>query len=289
LPARKPLSKLKTTTMKTAVIAGGNSGIGKATAIALAKKGYKVIIHGRDAEKTQQAADEIKTQSDNTNVEYISADISTLKGMKELANAIKQKTNSIEAFVLSTGVILPNHILTPDGLEAGFVIQYLSRFALIQLLMPELKNGHAKIVQVGAPLLKGATIFFDDIAMKSNFTMMKAMAQEMFANHLFVQEFAKRNTGNDVVMNLAHVGIAKTGIMRHSNFFLRALVNIFGKSPEASAKNFTWLASDDAANFSGYFLTKPGNPSVKEKISHDPAIAEKLWGKSMELIKPILS
>ena len=275
--------------MKTAVIAGGNSGIGKAVATDLAKKGYRIIIHGRDASKTQQAADEIKTQSGNTNVEYISADVSTLKGMKELANAIKQKTNSIEALVLSTGVILPKQVITPDGLEAGFVIQYLSRFALTQLLMPELKNGHAKIVQVGAPLLKGATIFFDDIALKNNFTMMKALAQEMFANHLFVQEFAKRNSNNDVVMNLAHVGIAKTGIMRNSNFFLRTLVNIFGKSPEASAKNFVWLASDDAANFSGYFLTKPGNTSVKEKIAHDPVIAERLWNKSLELIKPILS
>jgi NAD(P)-dependent dehydrogenase (short-subunit alcohol dehydrogenase family) len=274
--------------MKTAVITGGNSGIGKATATLLAKKGYRVIIHGRDSEKTKQAAEEIKTISGNINVDYIVADVSLIKGMKQLADAIKQKTDTIDTLVLSTGVILPKHIITGDGLEAGFVIQYLSRFTLTQLLMPELKKGKAKIVLVGAPLMKGAAIFFDDIALKNNFTMMKALAQEMFANHLFVQEFAKRNPNSDVVMNIAHVGIAKTGIMRESNFFLKALVSLFGKSPEKASGNFVFLGTDDSVNFSGYFFPKPANTSAKEKISHHAAVAEKLWNKSMEIIKPVL-
>src|SRR4051812_25331389 len=132
--------------MKTAVITGGNSGIGKATATVLAKKGYRIIIHGRDASKTKEAADEIKAQSGSNNVEYIVADVSVIKGMKELADAIKQKTNTINALILSTGVILPNHVITADGLEAGFAIQYLSRFTLTQLLAQELKNGKARIV-----------------------------------------------------------------------------------------------------------------------------------------------
>jgi len=274
--------------MKTAVITGGNSGIGKATATALAKKGYRVIIHGRDPIKTKDAADEIKAQSGNNNVEYVSADVSLISGMKDLANAIKQKTNSIEALVLSTGIILPNHVVTADGLEAGFVVQYLSRFTLTQLLMPELKNGKAKIILVGAPLLKNATIFFDDIALKNNFTMMKALAQEMFANHLFVQEFAKRYPGPEVVMNIAHPGVAKTGIMRHSNFMFKLMVNLFGRSPASSAGNFVFLSTDDSVNYSGYFFKKPGNPSVKEKISHDASMAERLWNKSLELIKAVL-
>lgn len=273
--------------MKTAVITGGNSGIGKAAATALAKKGYRVIIHGRDVSKTRQAADEIKIQSGNKNVEYISADVSLLKGMKELADAIRQRTDTIDALVLSTGVILPKHVITTDGLEAGFTIQYLSRFAVTQLLMRELKKGHAKIVHVAAPTMKSATIFFDDLALKNNFTMMRAMGQEMLANHLFVQEFAKRNPGSEVVMNILHVGIARTGIMRETNFFLRLMVNIFGKSPEAAAGNTVFLASDESVNFSGYFLTKPGKPSVREKVAHDATMADRLWNKSMELIKPV--
>ncbi len=272
--------------MKTAVITGGNSGIGKAVATELAKKGYRVIIHGRDPQKTLQAAEEIKAGSGNPHIEYISADVSTIQGMKELADAIRQKTGSIEVLVLSTGVILPRHVITTDGLEAGFAIQYLSRFAMVQMLMTELKNGHARIVTVGAPKLANAKIYFDDIALKKDFSMMKALGQEMFANHLLVQEFAKLHPDNDVVMNMAHVGIAKTGIMRHSNFFLKAMVNLVGRTPEAAAQNFVYLASDPSATFSGYFLRHPGKPDKKEKIQYDPEIAKRLWNYSLELIYP---
>lgn len=274
--------------MKTAVITGGNSGIGKAAALQFAQKGYRVIIHGRDASKTKLAAQEIQALSGNKQVEYIVADVSLLKGMKQLADEIKQKTNSIHSLVLSTGVILPNHIITADGLEAGFAIQYLSRFAVTQLLAKELNAGNAKIVQVGASVLPGAKIFFDDIALKNNFSMVKAMAQEMFANHLFIQEFAKRHSANNVIMNMGEVGVAKTEITRNLNFFFRLGLSLFGKTPEKAAKNFVFLSSDDSVDFSGYFIKSNGNINKKVKIQHDAATAGQLWNKSMELIAPIL-
>jgi NAD(P)-dependent dehydrogenase (short-subunit alcohol dehydrogenase family) len=286
IPVRpSPTSNHPYSIMRTAVITGGNSGMGKAVATALAGKGFRTIIHGRDQAKTNEAVEEIKSKSGNTNVEGIVADISVIAGMKQLAGEIKRKTNSIEVLVLSTGVILPNHIVTSDGLEAGFAIQYLSRFTVVQHLMDELKTGRARIVMVGAPLLKGATIFFDDIAMKGNFTMMKALAQEMLANHLFTQEFARRNPSSDVVMNIVHPGVAKTGIMRETNFFFRLMVTLFGKSPDAAAKNLIYLGTDPSVNFSGYFLTKPGKPKVMAKIEQDPGMAERLWSLSLQLIK----
>jgi hypothetical protein len=243
--------------MTTAVILGGNSGMGKATAIALASIGYRVIIHGKDAEKTKLAAEEIRARSGNGNVEFIAADISVISGMRELALAIQARTTEIHAFVLSAGVILPTHVITADGLEAGFAIQYLSRFTLTELLKQELKNGKARIVHVGAPVMRNAKIFFDDLALRNNFSM----------------------------MNILHVGIARTGILRNSNFLFRLVVNLIGKSPEAAASNIVYLASDPKVNFSGYFLPKPGKPEVKEKIQYDAKMAERLWNTSMDLIK----
>jgi retinol dehydrogenase-14 len=274
--------------MKTAVLTGSNSGVGKAAAIVLAKKGYKVIIHGRDAAKTKQAADEVKSASGSKEVDHVVADISEIKGMRAFADAVKQKTNVIDALVLSTGVILPKYVLTGDQLEAGFAIQYLSRFAAVQMLMPELKAGKAKIVHVGAPTLKKATIYFDNINLKGEFTMMKAMGQEMLANHLMTQEFAKRIPASEMVLNIHHVGIAKTGIMRETGFFLKMLVNVFGTSPDKACANTVYLASDEKVNYSGYFLPKPGKPEVKTKIQFDAGMAAKLWDRSMELIKPVL-
>lgn len=271
--------------MKTAVVTGGNSGIGKAVAASLAKKGFRVIIHGRHAGKTKEAADEIKAQAGNENVDYAVADISTVSRMKDLAKAISRKTDLINALVLSTGVILPKRVVTGDGLEMMFAVQYLSRFAATQFLLPLLQKGEAKIVHIGAPVIKGAQIYFDDLAFEKDFSMVKAMGQCMLANHLFVQEFARRFPANEMMMNITFGGIAKTGIMRETNFLFRLAVKLAGKKPEKAASNAIHLASDESVNFSGYFLKKPSDHSVKEKIEQPAALAEKLWVKSLELIK----
>lgn len=273
--------------MKTAVITGGNSGIGKAAAVQLAQKGYRVIIHGRDVEKTKQAAEDIKKRSGSQHIDFVTADMSLIKGMKAFADAVKEKTDTIHALILSTGVILTKHIITEDDLEKGFAVQYLARFASVQLLLPELTKGNAKIVHVGASVLPSATIFFDDIALTKNFTMFRAMAQEMFANHLFIQEFSKRYPQNNMVMNMGEVGVAKTEITRNLNFFLRLGVAIIGKTPEKTAKHFVALVSDDAITFSGYFIKSNGKIQNRTKIIHDSAVAERLWNKSMELISTV--
>jgi NAD(P)-dependent dehydrogenase (short-subunit alcohol dehydrogenase family) len=270
---------------KTAVITGGTGGIGKATAKQLAKKGYRVILHGRDPKKTNDAVAEIVSSSGNKNVEGVVGDISSIIGIKKLAQEIQQKTNTIDVLVHSTGVIYEKLILTADGMDTAFATQYLARFGLTQLLMPQLQNApQARVVQCGAPTMKKAKIFFDDLSLKNNFSLMTSMGQCMLADHLMVQEFAKRNPDGKVTMNIFHVGIAKTGIAANTNWFFRTFVNTVGTSPDKACANAVWLADDSAANFSGYFLPAPGKPEKKEKISFDTDLAAKLWETSEKLL-----
>ncbi len=272
--------------MKTAVITGGNSGIGKATAKQLAKKGYRVIIHGRDAKKTAEALEEVKTYSGSQNVEAIVGDISSVDGIKKLATDIQAKTNRIDVLVLSTGTIYSKSLVTAEGLDTPFVTQYFSRFGLTKLLMPQLQNaGKARIVHCGAPTMKKAQVFFDDLSLKNNFTMMTSMGQAMLSNHLFVQEFAKRNPDGNITMNIFHVGIAKTGVARETGWFFRTFVNVFGASADKACANAVWLADSSLANFSGFFLPAPGKPEKKEKIGFDAKLAERLWETSEKLLK----
>ncbi len=271
--------------MKTAVITGGNSGIGKAAAIGLAKKGYRIIILGRNPEKTVAAVDEIKAASGRSDVEGIGGSLSTVTQMKKIAAEIQKRTTVIDALVLSTGVILSKRTETADGMDEAFVAQYLCRFAMVNYLMPQLKNAaFARIAMVGAPTMKKAKIHFDDLSLKNNYTMMTSMGQAMLANHLFVQEFAKRHANEPIAMNIHHVGIAKTGVAREINPVLRGLIGLFGSSPEKGAQNTIYLADSDDVKFSGYFLPKPGKPEVKTKIAFDPTLASSLWERSLELI-----
>lgn len=271
--------------MKTALIIGGNSGIGKAAAKVLAKKGYRTIIHGRNAEKTKAALAEIKAESSNNNVDYVIGDFNTISAMKITAAEIQAKADVIDILVLSTGVIYNKRIETPDGLEAAFVGQYLGRFAMTHLLMPQLKRSNfARIAMVGAPAMKKAKIHFDDLSLKNNFSMLTSMGQAMLASHLFVQEFAKRHKNDRIVINMHHVGIAKTGVTREISPMLRGLFNLIGTSADKACSNTVYLADNDEVKFSGYFLPTPGKPHKKKPIAFDPAIAEKLWNKSLELI-----
>lgn len=271
--------------MKTAVITGGNSGIGRATAKQLAKKGYRVIIHGRDPRKTAEALNEIRSHSGSLKVETVIGDIASIAGIKKVAADIQALTDTIDVLVLSTGVIFSKSVLTEDGLDTPFVTQYLSRFGITQLLLPQLNNAnHARIVQVGAPTMKKAKIFFDDLSLKNNFTMLTSMGQCMLSTHLFVQEFARRNPDNKITMNVFHVGIAKTGVARDTNWLFRTFVNTIGTSPDKSCANGVFLADNSEANYSGYFLPSPGKPEKKEKICFDTKTAERLWETSKKLL-----
>ncbi len=264
--------------MKTAIITGGNSGVGKATAKALATSGYRVIIHGRDEEKTKAAVAEIRASSGNANVDYVCGDVSSIAGMKAVGNALAAKVDVLDVLVLSTGLLSQKRIATADGLEALFTTQFLSRFAITNMLLPALqKSKDARIIHVGAPLIKGAEMQWKDLGLTKGYNMIKAMKQCMLANHLFVQEFARRHEASPLHMNMAYPGVVKTGIARELNPIIRLLLRLVAGSVEKASRNVVYLATHPAANFSGYFLGSPGHPEQKEKMSQDPELAKKLW------------
>jgi len=269
---------------KTVVITGGNGGIGKAAAVALAKKGYNIIIHGRNPEKVKSAVNEIIARSGNQQVDSVTADVSTIAGMRKMVADIQSKTDVIDILILSTGIILPKREETADGLEAAFATQYLSRWYAATKLLPLLKKSKfARIVVVGAPTMKKAKIHFDDISLKKDFSMMKSMGQCMLATHMLVQEFAKRHPNENVVINMHHVGIAKTGVVREVNWFFKMLVKLFGSDPNKAARNTVFLADNDVVTYTGYFLPKPGKPERKDLIQFDPFITNELWQLSEKL------
>ena len=271
--------------MKTVLILGGNSGMGKASAIELALKNYRVLIHGRDPVKTLAAMEEIIKVSGNKNVDSVSGDLSTIAGMRATSAVINNKTEVIDSLILSTGVIMPKRVETADGLETMFATQYLARFGMTQLLLPLLKRSElARIVHVGAKVIGGAKVYFDNISLKDSYSMIRAMKQSMFCNHLFIQEFAKRNSGSNMMMNMMQVGIAKTEVARNVSFLFRLAMSVFGRSAKAASKNIVHLADAGSVNYSGYFLPNPRRTDKKEKILHDESIASKLWETSMQLL-----
>lgn len=271
---------------RTILITGGTGGIGKAAAMSLAQQGNDIIIQGRDAAKGKMIADEISKINGSTG-RFIAADISSIEGIKNLAAEIKKLTNKIDVLIYSTGTLNTERRETNDGLDEGFVVNYLCKFMLDSLLLEELKKGEGRIIVVGAPLMKSAAIHFDDLQLKSGYALFKMMAQSMLAVHMHAQEFAKRN-GTHPSINIIHPGVVKTGIDRNMKGFLKIMFTIFGplisNSAGKAVVNIMALANAENPE-SGYFYPKVAKPAVKQKINLDASIVTKLWDESMKISK----
>lgn len=271
---------------KTIVITGGTGGIGYAVARQLAQEGNDIIFQGRDIEKGHKIAREL-SGINGSNARFIAADVSTVSGIKSLATAIKKFTNIIDILIQATGALNSERCETEDGLYGSFAVNYLCKFMLNHLLLDELKRGRGKIIIVGGPLRKGAAINFNDLSMRTNYSLMKSIGQNMLSIHMHTQEFSKRH-GHSVSINVVNAGMVKTGIDRNVKGFMKMIFLVFGPIVANSTKkaivNIMELTKTNSKD-SGYFYPKVAKPLIKEKINLDPSISKQLWDESTKIGK----
>ncbi len=151
-------------TGKTCLVTGGNSGIGKAAALGLAKLGATVVIVSRDKDKGEAALLEIRTLSDNKNVDAMVADLSSQDSVRELAHDFKARYKQLQVLINNAGIFLPKRIATVDGLETTFATNHLGHFLLTNLLLDELKaSAPSRIINLTSSAHFGQEMSFDDL------------------------------------------------------------------------------------------------------------------------------
>jgi len=180
----------------------------------------------------------------------------------------------------STGTFNSERRETIDGFYESFKVNYLCKFMLDTLLLEELKKGIGRVIIVGTRLSKNAAINFDDLQMKTNYSLSKSRGQNMLAVYMHAQEFTKRNIINP--------GFVKTGIYRNlkgvMKFFMNVVELLISNSAEDAIVNILELAQTDSKD-SCYFYPTVAKPKVKEKINVDESIASMLWDESMMIVK----
>lgn len=269
---------------KICLITGGNSGIGKATAIQLAMKGATVVILSRSKERGQQAVKDIITLSGNTNIDLLVADLASQKSVRNAVQEFKSKYNSLHVLINNAAVFLPNRTETEEGIESTFAINYLSHFLLTDLLIDVLKSSApSRIINV-ASKHSGITINFDDLMLTKNYSVFKAVGPTKLALVLFTKELAKRLEGSGVTVNSLHPGIVKSNLLNNMPWVLRKVFSLFSVSPEKGAETAVYLAdSKEVEGVSGGFFVNCKRVKTTA-IADDDSLALRLWNKSMELI-----
>ena len=122
------------------LITGATDGIGKATATALARKGYAVVLAARNDAKAATVTSEIVASTGNRDVDYLTADLRSLAQLHRLADTFMTRYPRLDVLINNAGVILPERVLTEDGFETTFQVNYLAQFYLTQLLLNTLES-----------------------------------------------------------------------------------------------------------------------------------------------------
>jgi NAD(P)-dependent dehydrogenase (short-subunit alcohol dehydrogenase family) len=266
---------------KVCMVTGASSGIGKAAAIELARMGAVTVLVCRDETKGKAVQEEIQTSTGSKTVELLVADLSSLDSVRQLASDQRKNHDRLHLLANNAAVVEGHRVVTKDGLEEVFVVNYLSQFLLTNLLLNTLKaSAPARVVNVTSSV--HAHINFDDLQMEKGYNAIKSYGQSKLAQILFTYELAMRLAGSGVTVNCLHPGAVRThlgdegGIVGIGIKLLRP----FYMSAEKGAEGLIYVsASPDLDGVTGKYFYKK-----KEKaVPVDEGEAKRLWDVSMKL------
>jgi len=270
---------------KIVLITGATSGLGKETAIGLAKLGAIIVFTSRDRLKGKKTRDELVAASGNENIDMLPCDLASFESIRSCCKEFKSKYEDLHVLINNAAVWDFKRRESKDGIENIFATNFLAPFLMTHLLLDVLKKSSpSRIINVTSGMHYGS-INFEDIEYEQDFSGAKAYRQSKLGLILFTRLLAKKLEGTGVSVNTFHPGMNKTDLGRDAGGFSRIIFKLMGKDPKIGAKTSIYLASSpDVENITGeYFAKKSIKRSSKE--SYDMDLAQKLWDVSEKYVK----
>ncbi len=275
-------------TGRVCLVTGGTSGIGRATALALADMDASVVLVGRDEAKATATVAEIGEATVNDDVSAVLADLSSQASIRELAEGFRAEHDRLHVLVNCAGAFFRDRRVTVDGLEMTFALNHLAYFLLTELLLDLLvASSPARIVNVTSGAQSMGRIDFEDLQGERRYRGQTAYNQSKLANVLFTYELARRLEGSGVTANCVHPGVVRTSFGRENQPFtwrvMNPVVTRFMRSAERGAETVVYLASSpEVEGLTGkYFVDL--QPKTSSKRSYDLEAAVRLWEASERL------
>lgn len=284
---------------KIILITGASDGIGKETAKALAKQGHIIIMHGRNLRKTKSAYEEVKMESGNNNIEYMTADFLSFAGVRRFSDDIKQKYDHLDVLVNNAGAqFTGKREITDEGHEKTMTINVFAPMLLTMNLLSLLKkSSSARVVTVSSAAHKmSGKPYMDDVELKDHYSMSKAYGLSklyvIWVMRHFVSEMKKSGISN-ITFNTVHPASAISNLGRESTTSLSTkmvylLWRPFMKTAAEGAASSIYAAiSPELEGVTGKYYGLKGEEKPSGKY-FSPENEQIIWNYSMNIIKPYL-
>jgi len=275
---------------KTCVVTGANSGIGKETALELARVGVRVLLVCRNVQKGESALEEIRRETKSPELDLLIADMSSLASVRGLAAQIRQKCPKLDVLINNAGAAVPTRTVSADGIEMTIAGNHLGAALLTLLLLDLLKaSAPARIINVSSEAQRNARLDMNDIQFeRRKYNSLAAYGQSKLLMNAFTFELARRLQGTGVTANCLHPGVVATNIWpANPPLLFKIILGVmkpFMLNSKQGAEVTLYLAtSPDIEEVSGTYFVK-SKPAESSPLSRDPKIAADIWQWTQKMI-----
>jgi len=293
---------------KTCLITGANSGLGYALAVEIAKRGAHVIMACRS--QIPEAGERVKKESGASNVTMVRLDLSDIDSIHSFIDELEQKNITLDILILNAGVATPRAVRTASGLDEIFLVNYLSNYMLVNLLISKgilhnrrlagnrnADDPHARVVFISSDSHQGSSyIDFEEFGQFDDYGIRKGMNNysyyKLVLNTFAVEASRRLNREEvDISFNVICPGPVNTNIIRNAPWLVRvilkAIFSLFFQSPKKAAGPVIYMAvSEDFREKSSVYLHMFNEKRMDYKV-YEEKQGIKLWEKSAEVWKRI--
>jgi NAD(P)-dependent dehydrogenase (short-subunit alcohol dehydrogenase family) len=288
------MSSEQNLTGKTVVITGSTSGIGLAAAKELAKHGAYVIGVGRSADRCSQAEESIRKECPGARVAFLTADLSCLRQVRELAKSIKSRLSSegkgcLDVLVNNAGTVSSWYVSTPEGFELQFAVNHLAPFLLTHELLPLLAKSLAgRVISVSSGSHFRTRINWKDVMLRKRYNCLMAYKQSKLANVIFCTELNRRLGPDSSVRAYAvDPGLVNTDIGLKGTTGIARWIwkkrSKGGTDPAVPAASIAYLAGEPSIQASEYVYWKDCMPQQPSRYSQQENTGRRLWELSEKM------
>ncbi|KAL2918555.1 hypothetical protein HK105_201956 [Polyrhizophydium stewartii] len=285
---------------KVAIVTGASAGLGKVTALELARKGAHVFLVGRSEAKTQAVLDDIKRETGSSKVELLLADFLDLAAVEAAADKFLARGLPLDILVNNAGIVSPTFKLSKQGIESQFAVNHFATTVLTVRLLPAIKRATApRIVNLSSLAhddVGASGIEYAILNDEAKYNIEVRYAETKLANIYFTTQLQKRLEAvgvKNVLVNAVHPGAVKTDFLsEHKDFttpFLnRIIINNFFIDAKKGALTQLYVAADpeiEAKQYRGRYFVPFGVLGEPTAVAKNEDFAVKTWEWTQEILQ----